>query len=84
MHLLHRVPQLDTEPAQDIALPSIVLGVHPSLHLLVVDNAHAKGLGRVGRVERRPSLLDLREQLLPVCEVLAESVEYVFGLEIPE
>lgn len=84
VHLLHRVPELDAEAGEDVALPRVVLGVHARLHLLVVDDADPKGLLRLGRVERRARLLDLCEKLLPVRERVAEPVEDVFGLEVPE
>lgn len=84
MHLLHRVAQLDAEPAQNIALPRIVLGIHAGLHLLIVDNTDAERLLCVRRVECRARLLDLREQLLPVRERVAQAVEHEFGLEVPE
>jgi hypothetical protein len=51
MHFLHRIAQLDTEPAQNIPLPRIILGVDPRLDLLIVDNAHTKRLLRVRSVE---------------------------------
>ena len=84
VHLLHRVAELDAEPAQDVALPGVVLCVHARLDLLVVDDADAERLLRLGRVERRARLLDLREELLPVRERVAEPVEDVFGFEVPE
>lgn len=60
MHLLHRIAQLDAEPAQNIPLPRIILGIDPRLDLLVIDNAHTKRLLSVRGVECRPRLLDLR------------------------
>lgn len=84
MHLLHRVPKLNTEPAQDVALPGIVLGVHASLHLFVVDDADAKRLLRLGGVEGRPGLLDLGEELLPVGKRVTEAIEDIFRFEIPQ
>jgi len=84
MHLLHSVPKLDAEPRQDVALPRVVLCVHARLHLLVLDHAHAKLLPRLGRVERRARAFDLRQQLLPVRERVAQSVKHVFRLEIPQ
>ena len=84
VHLLHRVPELDAEPAQNVALPRVVLGVHTRLDLLVVDHAHPERLLRLGRVERRPRLLDLRQQLLPEREGVAEAREDRLGLEVPE
>ena len=83
MHLLHRIPKFHPEPRQDVPLPRVVLGVHPRLHLLIIDDAHAKLLLRLRRVERRPRALDLRQELLPVCERVAEAVEYVFCLKVP-
>ena len=84
MHLLHRISELDAEATQDVPLPRVVLRVHARLHLLVVDHAHAERLLRLGRVERRTRLLDLRQQLLPVRERVSESVEDVFCLKVPE
>lgn len=84
MHLLHRVPQLHSEPTQDIPLPRIVLCVHPRLYLLVINHAHPKRLLCLGRVECRASFLDLCKELLPVCEIFAEAVEDVFGFQVPE
>ena len=84
MHLLHRIPQLHPESTQDVPLPRIVLCIHPRLHLLVVDHAHPKRFLRVRRVERRPRLLDFRQQLLPVRERVSEPVEHVFGFEVPQ
>lgn len=59
MHLLHRIAQFDSESTENIALPRVVLGVDSRLHLLVVDDAHAKRFLGIGRVERRPRFLDL-------------------------
>jgi hypothetical protein len=84
MHLLHRIPKLHAEPRENVALPRVVLGVHARLHLLVIDDAHSKLLLRFRRVERRACALDLRQELLPVCERVAESVEDVFCLEVPQ
>lgn len=84
VHLLHCVPELDPEPTQDVALPRVVLGVHARLHLLVVDDADAERLLRLGRVERRPRLLDFGEELLPIGERVAEPAEDIFGFEVPE
>ena len=84
MHLLHSIAQLDTKPPQNLLLPGIVLGIHPALHLLIVDHAHAKALLCLGGVKGCACLFDFGEELLPVGEVLAESVEDVFGFEIPE
>ena len=61
VHLLHRIAQLDTEPAQNVPLPRVVLGVHPRLHLLIIDHAHAETALRLRRVKRRSRLLDLGE-----------------------
>ena len=83
-HILHRISKLDAEPAENIALPSVILGIDPSLHLLVVDNACAESVLRLGGIEGCTSLLNLCEQLLPVRERVAEAVEDVFGFEIPE
>lgn len=84
MHLLHRITQLHAKPAQNIPLPCIILRVHPRLHLLVIDHADAERFLCFGGIECRASLLDLGEQLLPVCEGVSEAVEDVFGLEVPE
>jgi hypothetical protein len=84
MHLLHRIPQLHPEPTQDIPLPRIILCVHSRLHLLVINHAHPKRLLRLGCIECRAGFLDLCEELLPVCEILAEAVEDVFGFEVPK
>jgi hypothetical protein len=84
MHLLHRHAQLGPKPVHNIPLPRVILRVYPRLDLLVVDDAHAEALLRLGRVERRPSLLDLGQELLPVRERVSEAVEHVFGFEIPE
>ena len=80
MHLLHGIPKLDAKPAQYLALPGVVLGVHARLNLLIVDDADAKAVLRPGGVERRTGLLDFREELLPVRERVAEAVKDVFGL----
>ena len=80
MHFLHRIPKLDAEPGQNIALPRVILGIHARLHLLIIHDAHAKLLLRLRRVERRPCTLDLRQKLLPVRERVPESVEHVFRL----
>jgi len=84
VHLLHRYAQLRAKPVHDIPLPRIVLGVNPRLHLLVVDDAHAEALLRLGGVERRMRFLDLHEELLPVRERVPEPIEHVFGLEISQ
>jgi len=83
MHFLHRIAQLDTKPAQNVPLPRIILGVDPRLDLLIINHAHAKRFLGVRSVECRPRLLDLRQQLLPVRQRVSESVEHVFGLEVP-
>ena len=83
MHLLRRIPELHTELRQDDPLPRVVLGVHPRLHLLIIDDAHAKLLLRLHRVERCARALNLRQELLPVCKEVAEAVEHVFCLEVP-
>jgi hypothetical protein len=84
MHLLHHIPQLDSKPTQDIPLPSIVLGIHPALHLLVINHTDTKALPSLRRVECQTSLFDLGEKLLPVGERVAEAVEDVFGFEVSE
>lgn len=80
VHLLHRIAKLHAEPAENIALPRVVFGVHARLDLLVVDNAHAKRLLRVRCVKCRPRLFDLGQQLLPIRERVAQAVEDIFGL----
>jgi hypothetical protein len=52
--------------------------------LLVVDDAHAEALLRLRGVERRSSLLDFGEELLPIRERVSKTIEHVFGFEIPE
>lgn len=84
MHLLHRITKLHAEPRENVALPRVVLGVHARLHLLVIDDANPKLLLRLRRVERRARALDLRQELLPIGERVAEAVEDVFCLEVPE
>lgn len=84
MHLFHRNAQLGPKPVHNISLPRIVLRVDPRLNLLVVDDAYAKALLRVRGIERRASFLNLYEELLPVCERVSETIEDVFGFEIPE
>ena len=80
MHFLHRITKFDAEPGQYIALPRVILGIHPRLHLLIVHDAHAKFFLRLRRVERRPCPLDLRQKLLPMRERVPESIEHVFRL----
>ena len=84
MHLLHRIPQFHAEPRENVALPGIVLGVHARLHLLVIDYADPELLLCFRRVEGRARALDLRQELLPIGERVAEAVEDVFCLEVPE
>ena len=84
MHLFHSHAQLGSEPVHNIPLPRIVLGVNPRLDLFVVDDAHPEALLCLRSVERRPGLLDLGEQLLPVRERVPKAVEHVFGFKIPE
>ena len=84
MHLLHRITKLHAEPRENVALPRVVLGVYARLHLLVIDDANPKLLLRLRRVERRARALDLRQELLPIGERVAEAVEDVFCLEVPE
>ena len=84
MHLLHGHAQLGSEPVHNIPLPRIVLGIDPRLDLLVVDDAHPEALLRLRGVERRSSLLDLRQELLPVRERIPETIEHVFGFKVPE
>lgn len=84
VHLLHGVAELNAEATEDVTLPRVVLRVHARLHLLVVDDTHAKRLLCFRRVEGGACFLDLRQQLLPVAKVVAEAVEDVFGFEVPE
>ena len=84
MHLLHLVRELHPEPLQDVPLPRVVLGVHPRLNLLVVDYADAKAALRVRVVKSLPCALDLDQQLLPVCERVAQARENVLGFKVPE
>ena len=84
VHLLHRHAQLRSKPVHDIPLPRVVLRVHPRLDLFVIDDTYPEALLGLGSVERRPSFLDLRQELLPVRERVSEAVEHVFGFEIPE
>ena len=84
MHLLHRIPKLHAEPRENVSLPRVVLGVYARLHLLVIDDAHPELLLSLRRVERRARALDLRQELLPIGERVAEAVEDVFCLEVPE
>jgi hypothetical protein len=44
VHLLHRIPELHAETAENIPLPCVVLGVHPGLDLLVVYDADAESV----------------------------------------
>lgn len=84
MHFLHRVPELHAESRQNVPLPRVVLGVHPRLHLLIIHDAHPELLLLLRRVERNTRALNLRKELLPICERIAEAIEHVFGLEVPE
>lgn len=84
MHLLHRISEFHTEPTENVALPSIILGVDAGLHLLVVNDTHSERFLRFGGIECRTCLLDLGKELLPVAKVLSESVEDVLGFKIPE
>ena len=84
MHLLHRITKLHAEPRENVALPRVVLGVHARLHLLVIDDAHPELLLSLRRVERRARTLDLRQELLPERERVAQPVEHVFRFEVPE
>jgi hypothetical protein len=49
MHLLHAILQLHPKPTQNIMLPRIILGVHPRLHLLVINRTLRTHLGRIER-----------------------------------
>ena len=42
VHLLHRISELYAESAEDISLPCVVLGVDPSLDLLIVHDTDTK------------------------------------------
>ena len=84
VHLLHCITKLNTEPTQDIALPSIILGIHACLHLLIVNHTDTEVFLSFRSVEGRSSFLDLSKQLLPAGERIAKSVENVFGFEIPQ
>jgi hypothetical protein len=84
VHFLHRITELDAKPGQNVSLPCVVPCVDARLDLFVIDDADAKLLLRLRRVERRARALDLRQELLPVRERVAQPVEDVFGLEIPE
>ena len=84
MHLLHRIPQLDAKPTQNIPLPRVILCIDPRLHLLVIDDAHAETTLCLRGVKRRARFFDLSEELLPVGERVAKSVEDVFGFEVPK
>jgi hypothetical protein len=84
VHFLHRITELDAKPRQNVSLPRVVPCVDPRLDLFVIDHADAKLLLRLRRVERRARALDLRQELLPVRERVAQPVEDVFGLEVPE
>ena len=83
VHLLHCVTQFHPKSTKDIPLPRVILGIDPRLHLLIVNDTYAKRLLSVGRIERRPGLLDLGQQLLPIRQRVAKSIEHVFGLEVP-
>ena len=52
--------------------------------LLIIDDAYTELLLRLRRVECRARALDLSQKLLPVCERIAEAVEHVFYLEVPQ
>ena len=84
MHLLHRVAEFDTKTTENVALPSIVLGIHSRLYLLVVDDANPKRPLRLRRVERRPRLLNLRKKLLPMRKGVSETIKDIFCFEVPE
>jgi hypothetical protein len=85
MHFFHRIAQFHPKPTQDLPLPCIVLRVHPRLHLLVVHHTHATERPlRLARVEGRPRLLDLSEQLLPKGETVPKSGVDGLGFKIPE
>lgn len=66
MHVLHSVPELHTEATENISLPSVILRIHARLYLLIVNNACTERALRLGCIECRSRLLDLRKQLLPV------------------
>ena len=83
MHLLHRIPQLDSKSTQYIPLPRITFRIHPRLHLLIINNAHPKRFLPldVSNVNRA-FLISVRS--CRQCARVPDAVEYVFGLEIPE
>lgn len=84
MHLFHCIAEFHTEATEDISLPGVVFGVHPGLHLLVVDHASTERSLCLGSVECRTSLLDFSQQLLPVSKGVAQSVEDVFRFKVPQ
>lgn len=65
MHLLHSVPKFDSKPTQDIFLPCIVLGVHTSLNLFIINHTHSKRAFCRRRIKRPARTLDLCQELLP-------------------
>ena len=44
VHLLHGISKFDTETAENITLPGVILRVHTGLHLLIIDDANSEGL----------------------------------------
>jgi hypothetical protein len=75
MDVSHGGAELDTVPAEDVALPGVVLGIHLTLNGGVVDDADSKGALGVGVVESRSSLLDLGEELSPIGKGVAETLQ---------
>ena len=84
MHLRHHMPQLDPKPTQYIPLPRVIFRIHPRLHLLIINNEHAKRFLSIRRIKCQPRFLDFCEELLRVRERVPKAFEQVFRLEIPE
>jgi hypothetical protein len=62
MHVLHSIPELDAESTENVPLPRVVLGIHASLDLLIINNSDAtERLLRLAGIERCSRLLDLGE-----------------------
>ena len=84
MHLLHGVSKLDAKSTENVPLPRVVFRIDSGLHLLVVNHADAKGFLRLGGIKRRSCPFDFGEQLLPIAQRVTQSIEDIFGFEIPE
>lgn len=82
--LLHRRGELASEANEDVSLPGVVLGVDLALHLFVIDDGDSERARRFRVVERRSSLSNLEEKLLPRREGVTKSIVDVIGFEIPE